>query len=67
MGDLEEVPTIKFGDASVAAPFSSKVSSVNSVCSIIRQGRATLIAMIQMYKILALNCLISAYSSGSLN
>lgn len=37
--DDEDVPTIKFGDASVAAPFTSKVSSVKSVCNIVRQGR----------------------------
>ncbi|KAL2919953.1 putative cation-transporting ATPase 1 [Polyrhizophydium stewartii] len=63
MSEMEDdVPKIKFGDASVAAPFTSKVSSVMSVVNIIRQGRATLVAMVQMYKILGLNSLIMAYS-----
>ncbi|ORY38145.1 hypothetical protein BCR33DRAFT_754574 [Rhizoclosmatium globosum] len=55
LGEMEdmEAPTIKFGDASVAAPFTSKLGTVMSCHSV---------AMVQMYKILALNCLISAYS-----
>ncbi|KAH9412076.1 putative haloacid dehalogenase-like hydrolase [Ordospora pajunii] len=60
-------PKMGLGDASVAAPFTAKTGSLESVLDVIRYGRSALVTTVQMYKILALNSLVSAFSLSVLD
>ena len=62
-----EVPIVRPGDASIAAPFTSRVPSVRSVVQLIRQGRCTLLSALQQQQIMMLESVISAVTLSSLS
>jgi cation-transporting ATPase 13A1 len=46
----------------MASPFTAKAASVGPVVDILKQGRCTLVTTVQMFKILGLSCLSTAYA-----
>lgn len=58
---------IKPGDASIAAPFTSRVPSVRAVVDLIRQGRCTLLSALMQQQIMMLESTIYAYTLSALS
>jgi cation-transporting ATPase 13A1 len=56
----EELNYVELGDASVASPFTSRTASIKCCKDVLQQGRCTLVTMLQIYKILGINCLVNA-------
>jgi len=68
LAGLEDaLPIVRPGDASVAAPFTSRTPSVRSVVTLIRQGRCTLLSALQQQQIMMLECIITAYALSALS
>ena len=63
---VSSVPTVQMGDASVAAPFTSRAPSIRAVIQIVRQGRCTLLVAVQMMQIMMLESLVSAYTMAAI-
>uniref|UniRef100_A0A0G4GNG0 Cation-transporting P-type ATPase N-terminal domain-containing protein n=1 Tax=Chromera velia CCMP2878 TaxID=1169474 RepID=A0A0G4GNG0_9ALVE len=57
-----ELPALRLGDASIASPFTYKGDSIKCVLLLLRNGRATLVTVFEMYMIMAMNSLITAFS-----
>ncbi len=58
---------IRPGDASIAAPFTSRQPSIKSAIDLIRQGRCTLLNALQQQQTMMLECIISAYVLSALS
>lgn len=56
----DELTHVSLGNASVASPFTARKTSIRCCKDILQQGRCTLVTMIQIYKILGVNCLVTA-------
>mmetsp|Transcript_30054 Transcript_30054/g.34474 ORF Transcript_30054/g.34474 Transcript_30054/m.34474 type:complete len:1431 (+) Transcript_30054:65-4357(+) len=56
----DELDQIELGDASIASPFTSRMVSIKCCKDVLQQGRCTLVTMLQIYKILGVNCLVNA-------
>jgi len=62
-----DLPMVRPGDASVAAPFTSRSPSVRNIVDLIRQGRCTLLSALQQQQIMMLESTISAFVLSALS
>ena len=61
-GGLGGAPVAALGDASMAAPLTSKIPTPLSIVEVLRSGRSTLVTSHTMFTILAVNSLTASYT-----
>lgn len=67
MDEMEDTPMVRLGDASTAAPFTTRMPSIASCVDIVRQGRCTLLSAVQQMEIMMLESMISAYTMSTMS
>jgi len=67
MEALEDGLMVQLGDASTAAPFTTRLPSIGAVVDIVRQGRCTLLSAVQQMQIMMLESMISAYTLSAMS
>mmetsp|Transcript_4625 Transcript_4625/g.8342 ORF Transcript_4625/g.8342 Transcript_4625/m.8342 type:complete len:1474 (-) Transcript_4625:187-4608(-) len=67
MEQMEDTPMVQLGDASTAAPFTSRTPSISATVDIIRQGRCTLLSAVQQMQIMMLDSMIAAYTMSTMS
>lgn len=65
-GDENDDLDIRTGDATMAAPFTSKKPSISAAVDVVRQGRCTSAIILQTFQICALGSLFRCFSLSSL-
>jgi len=63
---MEETPMVQPGDASTAAPFTTRAASIGACVDTIRQGRCTLLSAVQQMQIMMLESMIAAYTMSTM-
>jgi len=64
---MDDTPMVQLGDASTAAPFTTRTPSIGACIDIVRQGRCTLLSAVQQMEIMMLESMISAYTMSAMS
>jgi len=67
MDQMEDTPMVQLGDASTAAPFTTRTPSISACVDIIRQGRCTLLSAVQQMEVMMLESMIAAYTMSTMS